>query len=59
MPHELSKEEMAGGIRRLYASILIDAVQCIARKLNLPLRQRTRCGREQVLNAKHWVQDGM
>lgn len=58
MPHEISKEEMAGGIRRLYASILIDAVQCIARETNLPLRQRTRAGREQVLIAKHWVQDG-
>ena len=55
---DLSKEEMSGGRRRLYASVLIDAVQTIARETNLPMRQRTQKGRQQILAAKHWIEDG-
>ena len=55
---ELSKEEMSGGIRRLYASVLIDAVQCIARKRTSLCASVPEGEGADLGNAKHWVQDG-
>lgn len=56
---DLSKEEMSGGMRRLYANILIDAVQTVSRKTNMPMDQRTQKGRDEILNAERWIAGGV
>lgn len=56
---DLSKEEMSGGMRRLYANILIDAVQTVSRKTNMPMERRTQKGRDEILNAERWIAGGV